>query len=57
VFFKTTEAGFDAFQARLKALHPYEVPEIVAVQVAHGLPAYLRWVGESCRSNAAASVE
>ena len=29
---------------RLRALHPYEVPEIVAVDIAAGLPAYLQWV-------------
>lgn len=49
VFFKTTRARFDAFAARLRALHPYDVPEIIAVPVAEGLPEYLRWVAESCR--------
>ncbi|MCM1511512.1 MAG: divalent-cation tolerance protein CutA [Oxalobacter formigenes] len=43
---KTTKRAFAALSARLKALHPYEVPEVVAVQAADGLPAYLRWVAE-----------
>ena len=36
------------FQAKLKSLHPYDVPEIVAVRVSAGLPEYLRWVSENC---------
>ena len=48
VFFKTTEERFSEFRARLQSLHPYEVPEIVALRVSDGLPGYLRWVEESC---------
>lgn len=48
VFFKTTESRFAAFQTRLKALHPYSVPEIVALRIADGLPEYLKWVSETC---------
>jgi periplasmic divalent cation tolerance protein len=48
VFFKTTRSRFDDFQTTLKSLHPYEVPEIVCVSVAGGLPEYLQWVRESC---------
>jgi periplasmic divalent cation tolerance protein len=36
-------------QARLPALHPYELPELVAVEVADGLPAYLRWLADATR--------
>ncbi|MFN3484494.1 MAG: divalent-cation tolerance protein CutA [Planctomycetota bacterium] len=35
--------------ARVKALHSYEVPEVVTLRIAGGLPAYLRWVRESTR--------
>ena len=31
-------------EERLLTLHPYETPEIVAIDVAAGLPAYLNWV-------------
>ncbi len=41
---KTSTARVDDLIARVKALHPYEVPEILALPVAAGLPAYLQWV-------------
>ncbi len=48
VFFKLSEDRQSAFQEKLRSLHPYEVPEIIFVPVSNGLPAYLRWVVESC---------
>ena len=50
VFFKLSEDRQAAFQEKLRSLHPYEVPEIVFVPVASGLPDYLRLVAESCAS-------
>jgi len=50
VFFKLSEGRQAAFQEKLQSLHPYEVPEIIFVSVANGLPDYLRWVAESCAS-------
>lgn len=44
---KTTQPCFDRLQARLVALHPYEVPELVALPAVAGLPAYLHWVADS----------
>lgn len=44
---KTTVEGFAKLEARLRALHSYEVPEIVALPVHQGAEAYLRWVGEN----------
>jgi periplasmic divalent cation tolerance protein len=44
---KTTAARFSEFEKRLRALHPYEVPEIIAISAKDGLPAYLAWVVES----------
>ena len=41
---KTTTTRFDALQARLLQLHPYELPELIAVPVTHGHDAYLDWV-------------
>lgn len=38
---KTTAARFDALQLRLRELHPYDVPEIIATPVTGGLPEYL----------------
>jgi periplasmic divalent cation tolerance protein len=51
VLFKTTRSRFEDFRAKLKELHPYEVPEIVAVRVADGLPEYLDWVTQSCSAD------
>ena len=48
VFIKTTRAEYPALEARLRALHTYEVPEIIAVSIAAGLPAYLHWIVENC---------
>ena len=46
---KTTRARYPALQARLPQLHPYELPELVAVEAADGLPAYLHWVADATR--------
>lgn len=35
--------------ARIRALHSYEVPEVITIPIASGNPAYLRWVRESTR--------
>jgi periplasmic divalent cation tolerance protein len=48
VFFKLGEDRQSAFQEKLRALHPYEVPEIIFVPVSNGLPEYLRWIVENC---------
>ena len=44
---KTTAARYAGLEARLKALHPYEIPEIIACDITHGLPAYLTWVAQA----------
>ena len=41
---KTTSARYQALEMRLKALHPYEVPEIIALPLSGGAPAYLAWL-------------
>ncbi|MEO3955347.1 divalent-cation tolerance protein CutA [Chromobacterium piscinae] len=49
---KTRVDAYPQLEARLAALHPYEVPEIVALPVAQGLPSYLTWVSNSVVSSA-----
>jgi periplasmic divalent cation tolerance protein len=44
---KTTVERLPALMARIRELHPYDVPEIVALDIAAGDPAYLRWIQES----------
>ncbi|MEO6742735.1 MAG: divalent-cation tolerance protein CutA [Chthoniobacteraceae bacterium] len=41
---KTTASRADDAQVRLRALHPYEVPEILRIPVSAGWPDYLAWV-------------
>lgn len=41
---KCRVAGFAALAARIKALHPYEVPCIIALPVSEGTPDYLDWL-------------
>lgn len=48
---KTTRTCLPALQARIVALHPYELPEVLAVESAGGLPAYLDWVASETRSD------
>lgn len=47
---KTTITAWPTFLDTLKALHPYDTPEIIAHPITHGLPDYLHWVvaGASC---------
>lgn len=49
VYFKTTAERFGAFQMKLRELHPYDVPEILAFRVDAGAIDYLSWVAENCR--------
>ncbi len=44
---KTSEGRLDELVDILRELHPYDLPEIIALPVETGLPEYLRWVVES----------
>ena len=48
VVFKTVIGSYQMFETRLLELHPYQVPEVLALRVTDGLPAYLRWVEQNC---------
>ncbi len=41
---KSTADRYAALEAAIRAAHPYELPEIVAVSIERGLPAYLEWM-------------
>jgi periplasmic divalent cation tolerance protein len=47
---KTTGACFPALRERLVELHPYEVPEVVALPIVDGHHAYLRWIESAAAS-------
>ena len=44
VLIKTTAERYPALETAIRAVHPYELPEIIAVPIERGLPAYLAWV-------------
>ncbi len=46
---KTSTKKLDLLIRRIKELHSYEVPEIIALRVERGLPAYLKWLEESLK--------
>lgn len=41
---KTTRTAYPRLEQLIREHHPYELPEIIAVPVTSGLPAYLDWV-------------
>jgi periplasmic divalent cation tolerance protein len=41
---KTTQAAYPRLEKLIREAHPYELPEIIAVSVITGFPAYLDWV-------------
>lgn len=46
---KTRASTLEALREALVALHPYELPELVALRVEAGHPPYLRWIDENVR--------
>ncbi|MBA3564288.1 MAG: divalent-cation tolerance protein CutA [Gammaproteobacteria bacterium] len=44
---KTATSAFERLAARVQALHPYELPELIAISVEGGSDRYLRWLSES----------
>jgi periplasmic divalent cation tolerance protein len=47
---KTTQARYAELEQALRAGHPYELPEIIAVPIERGLPAYLDWVAAETKT-------
>ena len=43
---KTRAERFSSVEARVKALHSYQVPEVIALPIVQGSGEYLRWLGE-----------
>ena len=46
VLIKTRAARYAEVEAAIRGLHPYELPEIIAVPVVRGFGDYLRWVAD-----------
>jgi periplasmic divalent cation tolerance protein len=49
IVIKTKRESFDPLMEWIRSNHPYEVPEILALPVAAGLPAYLEWLEDDQR--------
>jgi periplasmic divalent cation tolerance protein len=49
VILKTRRDLWDRLQSVVHELHPYEVPELLALPIENGLPAYLGWLVEQTK--------
>lgn len=47
---KTTHEHYAALEKRIQTLHPYELPEIIAVPISTGSSDYLKWIQDSTKS-------
>ncbi|MEH2422105.1 MAG: divalent-cation tolerance protein CutA [Nostoc sp.] len=47
---KTDLAQFPAMEAKIKEMHSYEVPEIIALPIVAGSQAYLQWISQQVKS-------
>ena len=52
---KTVRAQLEPIGALVASLHPYELPELLAVEAAGGLPAYLAWVADNAPGSTSAA--
>lgn len=50
VLFKTTWSLYDELELKIKQTHPYDTPEIIAVDIEKGYAAYLAWIDEVTES-------
>lgn len=41
---KSSAANYPLIEEMVRAQHPYAVPELIAIPITHGLPAYLDWL-------------
>ncbi|SRR5450830_1566326 len=41
---KTTQTRYSEVEAAITKLHPYDLPEIIAIPISDGLPSYLQWI-------------
>jgi len=48
---KSTEENYKAIENSIKELHPYEVPEIIALPIQQGFDKYLHWINEVTKVN------
>jgi periplasmic divalent cation tolerance protein len=51
IMIKTTQVRYAEVESTIKANHPYQVPEIIAMPIVQGLSAYLDWVTEETKKD------
>ncbi|MBI4397820.1 MAG: divalent-cation tolerance protein CutA [Candidatus Omnitrophica bacterium] len=49
LFIKTTKVKFPRLASLLEKIHPYEVPEIIALDIQEGRKSYVHWIQESLK--------
>lgn len=49
ILIKTSDKKYAALEKVITSLHPYEVPEIIAIDINSGLPEYLKWIESSIK--------
>ena len=47
---KTAAERYPDLEAAIRAAHPYELPEVIAVPISHGLPDYICWIAAETRA-------
>ncbi len=48
LWIKCSEENYSALEASIQRLHPYQVPEVLALPIAQASPAYLTWLSGAC---------
>jgi periplasmic divalent cation tolerance protein len=51
ILIKTVRSRYEAVEAAIRSLHPYDLPEVIALPVTAGLPAYLAWLEEETKKD------
>ncbi|MDR1846862.1 MAG: divalent-cation tolerance protein CutA [Bacteroidales bacterium] len=46
---KTQKALYKRVEAKIKSVHPYEVPQIISIDIKNGLGAYLQWIEDNTK--------
>lgn len=54
---KTNVGAYEAFEKKVKELHPYDTPEIICLPIEKGSQAYLDWLNQSIRTFPSAGVD
>lgn len=48
---KTTQARYDELEAAIQSMHPYHMPEIIALPITGGFPPYLDWIAQETKKD------